>query len=78
MRKLFCESNAYNVLVFVDENNRAVFFDCETIEEANSMDCSGAEGEEDIEALAFNCNLSNADIFDFSEDDFENVTEIAG
>lgn len=77
MRKLYCESTGYNMVVFVDDNNRAVAFDCENLEDAKSMDCSGAENEDDIVALAVNCNVPESDIFDFSEDDFEDVVEIA-
>lgn len=76
MRKLFCETLAYNLLVFVDENRKAIAFDCRTIQEAKVMDCCAVVGEKNIEALAINCNKNPDDIFTFNEDDFENVTEI--
>lgn len=77
MRKLYCESTGYNTIVFVDDDNRAVAFDCESLEEAKSMDFSGVENEDDIVALAINCNKTQDDVFKFDEDDYENILEIA-
>lgn len=76
MKKYFCETNGYNMLVYVDDSNRAYGFDCETLEHAKKMDTSGADGENDIEVLAVNCNGDIDKIFDFHEDDFDNVVEI--
>ena len=74
MKKYFAETNAYNVMVVTD-GKRAVAFDCETLEEARTMDCSGIEGEPDIETIAHLCSKED-DIFDFKEDDYEELLYI--
>lgn len=72
MKKYFAETNDYNVFIVTD-GERAVAFDCETLEEAKKMDCSGIECETDIESVAHLCN-KEGEIFNFNEDDFEELT----
>lgn len=71
MKKYFAETNGYNLMIVTD-GKKAVAFDCETLEEARTMDCSGIEGEPDIESVAYMCNKVD-DIFIFNEDDFEKL-----
>lgn len=79
MKKYFVETNGYNSLVFVFDDNRAIAFDCETLEAAKNMDCSGIENSTDVEDAAINCNIDTDNIFTFDKSDscWENVTEIA-
>lgn len=72
MKKVFLESNGYNMIGFIFEDGM-VAFDCETIEEAKAMDCSGVEGCETAEEAATNCNT---EVYQFSESEWEKVTEI--
>lgn len=72
MKKLFLESNGYNMLGFVFENGM-VAFDCETIDQALNQDCSNLDGCETAEEAAVNCNT---EVVPFIEEEWENVTEI--
>lgn len=71
MKKLFLESNGYNMVGFLFDDGM-VAFDCETLEEAKSMDIGGILGCENAEEAASNCNT---EVVMFSENDWENVTE---
>lgn len=85
MKKLFVETNADNAVLFVDAQERAylVFDSCIywenyhkdlTLEAARNEDYSNLDGCE----TADECKCAQGidrDIFDFNEDDYENVTE---
>lgn len=72
MKKVFLESNGYNMVGFVFDDGM-VAFDCETIEDAEAMDCSGVEGCKTAEEAAVNCNT---EVYQFNEDEWECVTLI--
>lgn len=74
MKKYFAETNGYNMMIVTDDT-KMIAFDCETLEEAKSMDCSAIEGETDIEYIAHICSKEN-DIVEFNEDDYENLIYI--
>lgn len=73
MKKMFLESNGYNMIGFIFEDNKMVAFDCETLEDAKNMDCSGVEGCKSAEEAAVDCNT---EVYPFIEDEWENVTFI--
>ena len=75
MKKYFATTLAYNLVVFVDSENKAVAFDCATLEEAKAMDVSGIAGDTTAEQIAHDCSKEN-DIFDFNEDDFDSLEEL--
>lgn len=75
MKKYYCVSNGYNMLVFVDDAGCAIGFDAETMEEAKNMDISGIADLETAEDIAFHCSRED-DIFTFNEDEWESVEEI--
>lgn len=56
MKKYYCESNAYNQLVFVDDTNNAIGFDASTKEEAENMDISGIIDLKTTEEIAHHCS----------------------
>lgn len=62
MKKYFCKSNAYNMLIFVDDTNNAIGFDASTIEEAENMDISGIIDLKTAEEIAHHCSREN-DVF---------------
>ena len=72
MRKVFLESLGYNAIGFIFDDG-LIIFDCETIEEAKEMDCSGIEDCETAEEAATNCNTK---VYPFNESEWENITEI--
>ena len=72
MKKVFLESNGYNMIGFVFDDGM-IAFDCETIEAAMAMDCSGIEGCKTAEEAALNCNT---EAFPFNEGDWECITFI--
>ena len=72
MKKVFLESNGYNMLGFIFDD-RMVAFDCETIDQALVEDCSGVEDCKTAEEAATNCNTK---VIEFNEDEWESVTEI--
>lgn len=72
MRKVFLESNGYNMLGFIFDDGM-VAFDCETIDQALIEDYSGIEGCETAEEAATNCNT---EVIEFNADEWENITEI--
>ena len=71
MRKVFLESNAYNMVGFIFDDGM-VAFDCATLEEAKTMDISGVEGCETAEQAAFECNT---EVYPFIEKEWDKVTE---
>lgn len=73
MKKVFLESNGYNMIGFVFDDGM-VAFDCETIEGTETMDCSGVEGCKTAEEAAGNCNT---EVYPFNEDEWECVTLIS-
>lgn len=75
MKKYFCKSNAYNMLIFVDDNNNAIGFDAATLEEAENMDISGIIDLKTTEEIAHHCSREN-DVFYFDEDAWEYVEEL--
>ena len=72
MKKVFLESNGYNMVGFVFDDGM-VTFDCEAIEDAETMDCSGVKGCNTAEKAAINCNT---EVYPFNEDEWECVTLI--
>lgn len=72
MKKVFLESNGYNMVGFVFDDGM-VAFRCETIEDAVTMDCSGVEGCKTAEEAAIDCNT---EVYPFNEDEWECVTLI--
>lgn len=72
MRKVFLESNGYNMLGFIFKDGM-VAFDCETIDQALVEDCSGVEFCKTAEEAAINCNT---EVVEFNPDEWENITEI--
>ena len=75
MKKYFCKSNAYNMLVFVDNEGNAIGFDAATKEEAESMDISGIVDLETAEEIAFHCSREE-DVFPFNKDEWDDVEEL--
>lgn len=71
MKKMFLESNGYNMVGFIFDDGM-VAFDCETIEDAKAMDISGVEGCESAEEAAINCNT---EVFPFIENEWDGITE---
>ena len=74
MKKYFAKTNGYNMMIVTD-GKKMIAFDCETLEEANTMDCSGIEGEADIETVAHLCSKED-DIVEFKEEDYEELIYI--
>lgn len=72
MKRMFLESNGYNMIGFIFDDGM-VAFDCETIGDAETMDCSGVEGCKTAEEAALNCNT---EAFPFNECDWEHITLI--
>lgn len=72
MKRVFLESNGYNMVGFVFDDGM-IAFDCETFEDAVKMDYSGVEGCKTAEEAAVNCNT---EVFPFNEDEWDAVTEI--
>ena len=76
IKKYYCESNAYNVVIFTDDENKAIYFDVETKEEAENLDISGIVGLHTAEEMAFACCMDDDKIFTFNEDEWEYVEEL--
>ena len=72
MRKVFLESNGYNMLGFIFDDGM-VAFDCETIDQALIEDCRDIEICKTAEEAITKCN---AQVIEFNEDEWESVTEI--
>lgn len=70
MKKVFLNSDAYNMVGFVF-GNEMVAFDCETLEEAKTMELSAIEDCRSVEEAASNCNT---EVFLFDESEWEAVT----
>ena len=79
MKRIFAETNGYNVVLFVDDNNNAFVvdeaaFDEElTLEVAKNADYSNYDGCETAEE----CQAAQGcgDVIAYNEDEFEAVTE---
>lgn len=71
MRKVFLESNGYNMAGFVFEDGM-VAFDCDTLDDAKAMDISGIEGCKTTAEAAVNCNT---EVLPFNDEEWENITE---
>ena len=75
MKKVFLESNGYNLAGFVFDDGM-VTFDCETLEGAKAMDISNVEGSNSAIECAACCGLDvDSSIYRFNEDEWEKVTE---
>lgn len=75
MKKVFLESNGYNLAGFVFDDGM-VTFDCETLEDAKAMDISNVEGSNSAIECAACCGLDvDNSIYQFNEDEWEKVTE---
>lgn len=72
MRRVFLESNGYNMVGFIFSDGM-VAFDCTTIDEAIHMDYSGVRGCKSAEEAAVNCNT---EVIPFIEGEWESVVEI--
>lgn len=71
-KRVFLKSLAYNMIGFVF-NDGMVAFDCETIEEARSMDYSNICGCKTAEEAACNCCT---EVYPFNENEWEEVIEL--
>lgn len=80
MKKYFCESNAYNCVLLVDDDGNGIavhdsaFDEPLTLEAAKRADYSGLDGFETAEDAAGNYFLGG-DVISFCPDDWERVTE---
>lgn len=72
MKKVFLESLAYNVVGFIFDDGMVVF-DCDTIEEAKTIDCSEVIECKTAKEAAMNCCTEK---HEFIESEWENVTFI--
>lgn len=70
MKKVFLNSEAYNMVGFVF-GSEMIAFDCETLEEAKNMELESIEGCQSAEEAAMNCNT---EVFPFIESEWEAVT----
>ena len=76
MKKMFLESNGYNMVGFLFDDGM-VTFDCETLEEAKAMDISNVEGSNSAVECAACCGLDvDSFIYPFNEDEWEKVIEL--
>lgn len=81
MKKYFVETNAYSMVVFVDEQGNAFpihekYFDERlTLDVAKKADYSGIDGCETAEEVAFAIGGDTDDIFNFETEKFEKVVE---
>lgn len=79
MKRIFAETNAYNVVLFVDNNNKAFVvpdgaFESElTLELAENTDYANYAGCETAEECQYAQGCG--DVIDYNEDEYENVTE---
>lgn len=79
MKRYFVETNAYNMVVFVDvEGNAYAFYDTAfdeplTLETAMAADYSNCEGCETAEDIMYATGVGET--FTWNEDEFESVTE---
>lgn len=72
MRKVFLETNGYNLAGFIFDDG-LIAFDCPTLKEALSMDISGVEGCKNAAEAAVNCNT---EVYSWNEGDWEDITEL--
>lgn len=79
MKRYFVETNADNMVAFVDNNNRVYFFNEQAFDEALNLEsakeqdysnCDGCETAEEIAHI-----VGVGEVYDWNEDDFESVTE---
>lgn len=81
MKRIYAESNGYNMVLFVDDENKAfvlpddTFNDFSTLELAKAADYSNLVGCETAEECRAMTGAGDGDIIDYNEDEFENVTE---
>lgn len=79
MKKIFAETNAYNVVLFVDDNNKAyvvpdgAFEEPLTLDVAKNTDYSNFADCETAEECQ-NCQ-GVGDVIIFNEDEYENIIE---
>lgn len=79
MKRIFVETNDYNLVLFVDKNNKAFAvpdgaFDSElTLEIAIKADYANYDGCETAEECR--CAQGLGDVFDYNENDYDNVIE---
>lgn len=77
MKRYFCESQDYNVVIFADQAGKAVMVDETafneplTLEVAKAADYSNFDGCETVEEAA--ANYYTGEIINFYPDEFENV-----
>lgn len=81
MKRLFVKTNAYNAVLFVDENNKAFKIDdsnendLSTIERAKTADYSNLDGCETADECMYAVGVDEKWIIDFNENDFEEIIE---
>ena len=72
VQRAFLESNGYNLLTFI-YGDEMVVFDCHTIQEAQTMDCSAVEGCVTAKEAAMWCDT---EVYPYIKDEWERVTII--
>ena len=74
MKRYFVETNADNMVAFVDDNNRVYFFNEQAFDEpltldvAKTADYSNCEGCETAEEIAHSVGVG--EVYDWNEDDY--------
>ena len=80
LKRYFCKTQDYNVVIFADENGQGVYIDESafdeplTLEVAKEADYSNFDGCETAEEAAANYG-TGAELIEFNPDDFEEVIE---
>ena len=79
MKRYLVTTNADKMVAFVDDNNNVYFFNEQafdeplTVEYAKTADFSAVEGCEPAEDIMYAVGVG--EVYDFNEDEFENVIE---